>query len=76
MDLGGVYSFANWWTDPEYWLYSGVCESLPVQVVNDLFFIHERGKRIGYYTSKSYQWLRIAFSRWQFENWISQYVFV
>ncbi|KAJ5572633.1 MFS transporter [Penicillium hetheringtonii] len=29
---------------------SGVCESLPVQVVNDLFFIHERGKRIGYYT--------------------------
>ncbi|KAJ5820085.1 MFS transporter [Penicillium riverlandense] len=29
---------------------SGVCESLPVQFVNDIFFIHERGKRIGYYT--------------------------
>ncbi|KAK2787557.1 hypothetical protein FQN53_005006 [Emmonsiellopsis sp. PD_33] len=29
---------------------AGVCESLPVQMVNDIFFIHERGKRIGYYT--------------------------
>lgn len=29
---------------------SGVCESLPVQLVNDIFFLHERGKRIGYYT--------------------------
>ncbi|KAL1981749.1 hypothetical protein VTN96DRAFT_2176 [Rasamsonia emersonii] len=29
---------------------SGVCESLPVQMVNDIFFLHERGKRIGYYT--------------------------
>lgn len=29
---------------------SGVCEALPVQLVNDIFFIHERGKRIGYYT--------------------------
>ncbi|KAJ5965334.1 MFS transporter [Penicillium waksmanii] len=29
---------------------SGVCESLPVQVVNDIFYLHERGKRIGYYT--------------------------
>ncbi|KAJ5198006.1 MFS transporter [Penicillium cinerascens] len=29
---------------------SGVCESLPVQLVNDIFYIHERGKKIGYYT--------------------------
>ncbi|KAI0851931.1 putative MFS transporter [Daldinia vernicosa] len=27
-----------------------VCEALPVQLVNDIFFLHERGKRIGYYT--------------------------
>jgi MFS family permease len=32
---------------------SGVCESLPVQIVNDIFYLHERGKRIGYYTSMS-----------------------
>lgn len=31
---------------------SGVCEALPVQLVNDVFFLHERGKRIGYYTGK------------------------
>ena len=31
---------------------SGVCEALPVQLVNDIFFIHERGKRIGYYTGR------------------------
>jgi hypothetical protein len=29
---------------------SGVCESLPVQLVNDVFFLHERGQRLGYYT--------------------------
>ncbi|KAF9892977.1 hypothetical protein FE257_000569 [Aspergillus nanangensis] len=29
---------------------SGVCESLPVQLVNDVFYLHERGKKIGYYT--------------------------
>ncbi|KAK6858767.1 hypothetical protein PG995_005331 [Apiospora arundinis] len=29
---------------------SGVCEAIPVQLVNDIFFLHERGKRIGYYT--------------------------
>jgi len=29
---------------------SGVCEALPVQLVNDIFFIHERGERLGYYT--------------------------
>ncbi|KAF2790842.1 MFS general substrate transporter [Melanomma pulvis-pyrius CBS 109.77] len=29
---------------------SGVCEALPVQLVNDIFFLHERGARIGYYT--------------------------
>ncbi|QKX62941.1 uncharacterized protein TRUGW13939_10109 [Talaromyces rugulosus] len=29
---------------------SGVCESLPVQLVNDIFFLHERGKKLGYYT--------------------------
>lgn len=31
---------------------SGVCEALPVQLVNDIFFLHERGKKIGYYTGK------------------------
>ena len=29
---------------------SGVCEALPVQLVNDIFFLHERGKFLGYYT--------------------------
>ncbi|KAI1151791.1 putative MFS transporter [Nemania diffusa] len=29
---------------------SCVCEALPVQLVNDIFFLHERGERIGYYT--------------------------
>ena len=29
---------------------SGVCEALPVQLVNDVFFIHERGTRLGIYT--------------------------
>ena len=29
---------------------SGVCEALPVQLVNDIFFLHERGKYLGYYT--------------------------
>lgn len=33
---------------------SGVCESLPVQLVNDIFYLHERGKRIGYYTSANF----------------------
>ena len=28
----------------------GVCEALPVQLVNDIFFLHERGKKIGWYT--------------------------
>lgn len=32
---------------------SGVCEALPVQLVNDIFFLHERGQRIGYYTGSS-----------------------
>lgn len=32
---------------------SGVCEALPVQIVNDIFFLHERGTRIGYYTGKT-----------------------
>lgn len=32
---------------------SGVCEALPVQLVNDIFFLHERGKRLGYYTGRS-----------------------
>ena len=30
---------------------SGVCEALPVQLVNDIFFLHERGKKIGWYTA-------------------------
>ena len=29
---------------------SGVCEALPVQLVNDILFLNERGKRLGYYT--------------------------
>jgi hypothetical protein len=33
---------------------SGVCEALPVQLVNDIFFLHERGKRIGYYTGMQF----------------------
>lgn len=28
--------------------------TVPVQLVNDIFFLHERGLRIGYYTSMSY----------------------
>ncbi|TAQ83485.1 hypothetical protein B7494_g8192 [Chlorociboria aeruginascens] len=30
---------------------SGVCEAIPVQLVNDIFFLHERGKKLGYYTA-------------------------
>lgn len=30
---------------------SGVCEALPIQCVNDVYFLHERGKRISYYTA-------------------------
>ncbi|KAI0502752.1 putative MFS transporter [Xylaria bambusicola] len=29
---------------------AGVCEALPVQLVNDIFFLHERGNQLGYYT--------------------------
>ncbi|GJJ08950.1 hypothetical protein Clacol_003170 [Clathrus columnatus] len=29
---------------------SGVCEALPVQLVNDIFYLHERGQKIAYYT--------------------------
>ena len=29
---------------------SGVCEALPVQLINDIFYLNERGKRLGYYT--------------------------
>lgn len=29
---------------------SGVCEALPIQLVNDIFFLHERGKKLGWYT--------------------------
>jgi hypothetical protein len=38
---------------------SGVCESLPVQLVNDIFYLHERGKKIGYYTGTSPSYLYI-----------------
>lgn len=31
----------------------GICEALPVQLVNDIFFLHERGERLGYYTGES-----------------------
>jgi len=37
---------------------SGVCEALPVQLVNDIFFLHERGTRLGIYTGKEYEQLR------------------
>lgn len=30
---------------------SGVCEAFPIQCVNDVYFLHERGKRISYYTA-------------------------
>jgi MFS family permease len=29
---------------------AGICEALPVQLVNDIFFLHERGIMLGYYT--------------------------
>ncbi|KAI0975496.1 putative MFS transporter [Xylaria arbuscula] len=29
---------------------AGICEALPVQLVNDIFFLHERGIQLGYYT--------------------------
>lgn len=29
---------------------AGVCEALPVQLVNDIFYLHERGQKIAYYT--------------------------
>ncbi|KAF7193122.1 putative MFS-type transporter [Pseudocercospora fuligena] len=31
-------------------LSSGVCEALPVQLVNDIFFLHERATKLGIYT--------------------------
>lgn len=43
---------------------SGVCESLPVQLVNDVFFLHERGKRLGYYTGMA----TISYICWMFTN--------
>jgi len=30
---------------------SGICEALPVQLVNDIFFLYERGKKLGWYTA-------------------------
>lgn len=32
---------------------SGICEVIPIQLVNDIFFLHERGKKLGWYTGKS-----------------------
>lgn len=32
---------------------AGICEALPVQLVNDIFFLHERGLQLGYYTCKT-----------------------
>ncbi|KAK6080548.1 hypothetical protein SCUP234_05094 [Seiridium cupressi] len=29
---------------------SGVCEAIPVQLVNDIFFLHERGKHLAFYS--------------------------
>lgn len=33
---------------------SSVCEALPAQAVADVFFLHERGKALGWYTCQSY----------------------
>lgn len=33
---------------------AGICEALPVQLVNDIFFLHERGLQLGYYTCKDH----------------------
>lgn len=33
---------------------SSVCEALPAQAVADVFFFHERGKALGWYTCKYY----------------------
>lgn len=32
---------------------SSVCLALPVQLVNDIFFLHERGTKLGFYTGMS-----------------------
>ncbi|KAH6645078.1 putative MFS transporter [Truncatella angustata] len=29
---------------------SGICEAIPVQLVNDIFFLHERGKHLAFYS--------------------------
>lgn len=39
---------------------SGVCEALPVQLVNDIFFLHERGTRLGVYTGEIYRAISIT----------------
>ena len=31
---------------------SGICEVIPIALVNDIFFIHERGKKLGWYTGR------------------------
>lgn len=31
---------------------SGICEAIPVQLVNDIFFLHERGKQLAVYSCK------------------------
>ena len=34
---------------------SGVCEAIPIQLISDIYFVHERGSKIGYYTVSSYR---------------------
>jgi MFS family permease len=31
---------------------SGICEVIPIALVNDIFFIHERGSKLGWYTGE------------------------
>jgi len=36
---------------------SSVCEALPAQAVADVFFLHERGKALGWYTCECHYYL-------------------
>lgn len=63
MDLAGLScsTFQNY--GGQLIMISGVCESLPVQLVNDIFFIHERGKKLGYYTRQSHPFISWEYLR-------------
>jgi hypothetical protein len=40
---------------------SSVCEALPAQAVADVFFFHERGKALGWYTCQYYYPFELLF---------------